>query len=188
MLRPFLPINISYFGSQSLKTLQHVESGNKEYSFPELNIYCAYYINELIRHFLPEGEPYPDIFIAYLNCLTALQDNEAIEAALRCFEVQLIESLGYGLQLEFDAITGEAVQPELRYQFDIEQGASADIKGVIDGSTLIAMRQENYTTSTQLQQAKQLMRSVIDFYLQGKTLKSRSLMSKLIQQKTCKTH
>jgi len=102
--------------------------------------------------------------------------------------VQLIESLGYGLQLEFDARTGEAVQPELRYQFDIEQGASADIKGMIDGSTLIAMRQENYTTSLQLQQAKQLMRSVIDFYLQGKTLKSRVLMSKLIQQKTCKTH
>ena len=72
LLRPFLPINISYFGSQSLKTLQHVESGNKEYSFPDLNIYCAYYINELIRYLLPEGEPYPDIFMAYLNCLEIL--------------------------------------------------------------------------------------------------------------------
>jgi len=39
-----------------------------------------------------------------------------------------------------------------------------------------------------LQQAKQLMRSVIDFYLQGKTLRTRSIMSKLILQKTCKTH
>lgn len=188
MLRPFLPINVSYFGSQSLKTLQHVESGNKEYSFPELNIYCAYYINELIRHFLPEGEPYPDIFIAYLNCLGALQDNISIEAALRYFEVQLIESLGYGLQLEFDTKTGGVIQSELRYQFDIEQGAMADIKGAIDGSTLIAMQLGNYTNATQLQQAKQLMRLVIDFYLQGKILKTRSLMSKLILQKTCKTH
>lgn len=188
MLRPFLPLNISYFGSQSLKTLQHVEPGNIEYSFPELNMYCAYYINELIRHFLPEGEPYPDIFIAYIKCLTALQNNTAVESALRCFEIQLIDALGYALQLEFDASTGEGIQPELRYHFDIEQGASVNSKGTIEGSTLIAMQQENYTTSTQLQQAKQLMRSVIDFYLQGKILKSRSLMSQLIQQKTCKTH
>jgi DNA repair protein RecO (recombination protein O) len=187
-LRPFLPINIGYFGAQSLKTLQHVESGNKEFCFPEFNIYCGFYINELIRYLLPEGEPYPDVFMAYLNCLEALQDNKSVESALRCFEIQLIESLGYGLQLEFDAATGDAIQAEYRYQFDIEQGASFDKKGTIDGSTLIAMRLKTYTTSTQLQQAKQLMRSVIDFYLQGKALKTRSLMSKLILQKTCKTH
>jgi DNA repair protein RecO (recombination protein O) len=187
LLRPFLPINISYLGAQSLKNLQHVESGNKAYSFPELNIYCAYYINELIRYLLPEGEPYPDIFIAYLNCLENLQNNTAIEVALRCFEIQLMASLGYGLQLSYDVSTGEAIQAKFRYRFDIEQGVSVDAKGNIDGDTLIAMQLGSYTTSTQLQQAKQLMRSVIDFYLSGKTLKTRRLMFKLIPQKICKT-
>jgi len=188
LLRPFMPLKFHYKGAQSLKILQHVESGSQAYDFPELNLYCAYYVNELIRSFLPEAEPYPDVFLAYLDCLQALQSNEAIEPALRCFEIQLIDALGYGLQLEFDVDSGDEIQPELRYHFDIEQGPKADNNGELKGSTLIAMQQENFTNPEQLQQAKQLMRSVIDFYLQGKTLRTRGIMSKLILQKTCKTH
>jgi len=188
LLRPFMPLKLDYIGSQSLKTLRHVESGNQAYEFPELNLYCAYYINELIRSFLPEAEPYPDVFVAYLNCLQALQSKEAIEPALRCFEIQLIDALGYGLQLEFDVDSGDEIQAELRYHFDIEQGPKLASKGELKGSTLIAMQQENFTNPEQLQQAKQLMRAVIDFYLQGKPLRTRGLMSKLISQKTCKTH
>ena len=105
-----------------------------------------------------------------------------IEAALRTFEVELLQSIGYGLQLEFDYLTQLPIQTTGSYQYNIEQGATINQDGRILGETLIAMQQGNYTNDRQLMEAKQLMRQIIDFYLQGKHLKSRALISKLIQK------
>jgi len=188
LLRPFLPLNISYSGKNELKLLNHVETGNSELILPGINMYCGFYLNELVRYFLPVAEPYPDIFLAYFTCLQQLKTKLPIEAALRNFEVQLMQSLGYELQLQYDFLSHEAIKPDLNYRFDLEQGASVDHKGKIHGTTLIAMRQGSYTDQHQLNEAKWLMRQVIDFHLQGKTLQSRSLISKLQQKSACKSN
>ena len=182
LLRPFMPLNITYVGSGNLKILSHVETGRGDLILPGLNTYCGFYLNELIRHFIPAGEPYPDVFLSYLTCLQQLKSSQEIEAALRTFEVQLLQSLGYGLQLKFDYLTHTVIQADVRYQYEIEQGATFKEDGPILGATLIAMRQSNYTNSRQLNEAKRLMRQIIDFYLQGKPLKSRILISKLIHK------
>jgi len=188
LLRPFTPLNITYSGRGKLKTLTYVEAGNAELILPGITTYCGFYLNELIRYFIPVGEPYPDVFLDYLTCLQQLKNNINIEAGLRTFEVQLIQALGYGLQLEFDFITHKAIEARLAYRYDIEHGATVDSKGGIQGATLLAMEQSNYTDQAQLNEAKWLMRQVIDFYLQGKTLKSRSLISKLMQKESCKSN
>ncbi len=188
LLRPFLPLNISYTGTGGLKLLNHVEAGNSEIILPGINTYCGFYLNELILYFLPADEPYPDIFLAYFTCLQQLKTNESIEAALRIFELQLMQALGYELQLQYDCINHEPINPALNYRFDFEQGASVDRQGKINGATLLAMHQGNFTNQRQLNEAKFLMRQVIDFYLQGKTLQSRSLISKLQQRSECKSN
>jgi len=188
LLRPFTPLNISYIGSGNLKTLSHVETGREDSILPGLNTYCGFYLNELIRHFIPVGEPYPDVFLSYLSCLQHLKSTQAIEAALRTFEIQLLQAIGYGLQLEVDYLTGATIQADASYQYKIEQGATINPDGQILGATLIAMQQENYCNVRQLNEAKQLMRQVIDFYLQGKPLKSRTLISKLKQKQSCKNN
>jgi len=188
LLRPFIPLNITYSGNSNLKTLTHVETGNAEFILPGLNTYCGFYLNELIRYFIPVGEPYPNVFLSYLTCLQQLKTNLNIEASLRTFEVQLMHALGYGLELEFDFATDKAIKANLTYRYEIEQGATADREGKIHGSTLIAMQQASYITQRQLNEAKWLMRQVIDFYLQGKALKSRILISKLMQKKICNSN
>lgn len=188
ILRPFVPLNIIYSGSGNLKTLTHVETGNTEFILPGINTYCGFYLNELIRYFIPVGEPYPDIFLNYLTCLQQLKSKHNIEAALRTFEIQLIMALGYGLELEFDFSTNRVIEAKLTYRYEIEQGATVDSEGNIHGSTLIAMNQSNYTDQGQLNEAKWLMRQVIDFHLQGRTIKSRSLISKLMQKELCKSN
>ena len=188
LLRPFIPLNIAYIGSGNLKTLSHVETGLSESILPGLNTYCGFYLNELLRHFIPIGEPYPDVFLNYLNCLQHLKASQQIEAALRNFEVQLLQATGYGLQLSCDYLTQLPIQATASYQYDIEQGATINDKGPIHGATFIAMRQENYQNARQLNEAKLLMRQLIDFYLQGKPLKSRILMTKLIEKQTCKSN
>jgi len=182
LLRPFVPLNISYIGSGSLKTLSHVETGREDSILPGINTYCGFYLNELLRNFIPVEEPYPDVFLNYLSCLQQLKSSQVIEAALRTFEVELLQAIGYGLQLEFDYLTQLPIQATGSYQYDMEQGVTLNQDGRILGETLIAMQQGRYTNDRQLMEAKQLMRQIIDFYLQGKPLKSRALISKLIQK------
>jgi len=181
LLRPFIPLNISYKGRGSLKQLIHVEVGDSELILPGLNTYCGFYLNELIRYFIPREEPYPDIFLDYLLCLQQLKETAQVEPALRRFEIQLIHALGYALQLSCDYITQQPIKTHSMYVFDIEKGATVSQQGHIHGSTLLAMHHDNYTEKFHLQEAKNLMRQVIDFHLQGKSLKSRLLISKLMQ-------
>lgn len=188
LLRPFLPLNISYLGTGSLKKLTHVESGSAELILPGTNTYCGFYLNELIKYFIPLGEPYPDVFLIYFTCLQQLKTQHNTESALRTFEIKLLQALGYGLDLEFDFTTHRLIESELIYRYEIEQGATVDSEGSIHGDTLIAMQQSNYTQQRQLNEAKCLMRQVIDFHLQGKTLNSRTLISKLILKETCKSN
>ncbi len=182
LIRPFVPLNITYTGSGQLKILSHVETGMAEYILPGINTYCGFYLNELLRNLILVGEPYPDIFLNYLTCLQHLKKNHNIEVALRIFEIQLIKALGYGLELEVDLTNNSPIQADLTYRYDVELGASIDVKGKFYGSTLIAMQQSHYTDQQQLNQAKSLMRQVIEFYLQGKTLNSRILITKLIKK------
>ncbi|NOQ65090.1 MAG: DNA repair protein RecO [Methyloprofundus sp.] len=186
LLRPFVPINISYFGTGSLKTLGNIEQGNAEFILAGNNTYCGFYLNELIRYLIPSGEPYPDVFVNYLSCLQVLKTSHKVESALRTFEIQLIQSLGYGLNLECDVITGKAIQAEENYRYMLEQGATLDCAGALKGTTLIAMHRQSYSEQSQLNQAKWLMRQVIDFHLQGKILHSRQLISKFKQTSSCK--
>ncbi len=187
LLRPFVPLNITYVGSGNLKILSHVETGDAELILPGINTYCGFYLNELLINLILVGEPYPDVFLSYLTCLQQLKTHHNIEAALRTFEIQLIQSLGYGLELEFDYITNQVIEAETTYRYDIEQGATIDVEGNIQGSTLIAMQQSNYTDQAQLNEVKLIMRQVIDFHLQGKMLNSRTLISRFIQKKPCKS-
>ena len=188
LLRTFIPLNIDYTGSSSLKILTHVETGQSDTILPGLNTYCGFYLNELLRYFIPVDEPYPEVFINYLICLQQLKSSEQIQAALRNFETQLLYATGYGLQLQIDYLTQLPIQSSASYQYDIEQGATINDKGQLQGATLLAMQQGNYQNVRQLNEAKLLMRQVIDFYLQGKQLKSRILISKLIEKQTCKSN
>jgi len=181
LLRPFIPLNISYRGGGSLKQLTHVEAGDSELILPGLNTYCGFYLNELIRYLIPIEEPYPDVFLDYFLCLQQLKETAQVEPALRRFEIQLMHALGYALLLDRDYITQQPISAFSMYVFDIEKGATVSQQGMIHGSTLLAMFHDNYTETFHLQEAKNLMRYVIDFHLQGKPLKSRLFISKLIK-------
>jgi DNA repair protein RecO (recombination protein O) len=188
ILRPFIPLNIAFFGTRELKTLTHVETLGTELLLPGINTYCGFYLNELLRHFLPLGEPHTEIFFNYVNCLQQLKKKHShLEASLRIFEIQLMQAIGYGLPLTMDYLTHKAIDPELNYTFDIVQGATASQNGKIQGATLLAMQTQIFSTSRQLNEAKWLMRQIIDTHLQGKKLKSRILISKLMQKQTCKS-
>lgn len=193
ILQPFIPLAISYVGKAELKTLTDVEryacsravSGEHPDTIQPLNeikglaLYCGFYINELVGHFLHKYDPHPEVFDYYSECLSSLADGSNIEETLRLFELNLIESAGYGLQLEVDS-NEKPVEPFKRYDFNVGQGAIEAVNGRFSGKTLLALSVRELKEPQVLSEAKILMRMVIDVYLQGRELKSRAVISKVI--------
>ncbi|MGZ8163679.1 MAG: DNA repair protein RecO [Methylobacter sp.] len=181
LLQPFVPLAISYFGKTDLKTLISVEIIYPFNEIKGLSLYCGFYINELVSRFLHKYDPHPEVFLDYGECLSGLADSSKIEAALRIFELNLMDNIGYGLNLEYDLLNEKPVDPIKKYQFNSESGPTEAIDGVFSGSTLLALKSREFADSQTLFEAKMLMRKVIDVQLQGKPLKSRSIINQIIK-------
>jgi DNA repair protein RecO (recombination protein O) len=143
-----------------------------------LAVYCGFYVNELIACFLHKYDPHPEVFCFYGECLSALADGSGMEAALRLFELNLLERAGYGLQLEYDDHE-KPIESLKKYGFNVGQGPVEIVNGQFSGKTLQALSVKQLTDSQVLSEAKLLMRMVIDVYLQGRPLKSRTVINKV---------
>jgi len=180
MLQPFIPLLISYFGKAELKTLTDVEIIQPFNDIKGLALYCGFYINELVSCFLHKYDPHPEVFEHYRECLSGLTGGTSMEAALRQFELNLLECTGYGLSFEYDD-NEKPVESFKKYDFNVGQGAVEAMNGQFSGGTLQALNSRELTDPHVLSEAKALMRMVIDVYLQGKQLKSRAVINKVIQ-------
>lgn len=208
LLQAFVPLNISYLGKAELKTLTDIESIAPSFALKGLALYCGFYVNELIGLFLHQYDPHPDVFTSYRKCLSGLaatayvhsstlrgdvarppaerynrmpSDSSQIEAALRIFELELMENVGYGLQLEYDAGNEQPIDSSKKYRFNQEQGLIEDGHGLFSGTTIYAIRRKEFTDPKTLCETKLLMRAVIDHHLQGRPLKSRAVINQIIK-------
>ena len=182
LLLPFSALKLSYIGKNDLKILTDVELDSCKLKLTGTSLYCGFYVNEIISLFLHKNDPSPDVFIVYRHCLNRLTDSENIEQNLRFFELNLIEQIGYGFQLTFDNKTEAMVEPLKRYYFNEQSGMVESLSGYISGNTLIALDARDSLDRQALYESKQLMRRVIDFILQGKQLKSRLVLAKIMKK------
>ncbi|MDT8399982.1 MAG: DNA repair protein RecO C-terminal domain-containing protein, partial [Pseudomonadales bacterium] len=129
------------------------------------------------------------LFFEYEKTLRALLRADSLEPVLRCFEIMLLEALGYGLHFTEEAETGELVQPDGHYHFRPESGfsrvltaeldsaGSAPGNGVYLGRNLLAMAAQDFEDDSTRKAAKRLLRHVLGVYLGDKPLSSRQLFS-----------
>jgi DNA repair protein RecO (recombination protein O) len=178
MLQPFRPLLASWAGRGELATLTHAEAGGADIRLQHTVLFCGFYLNELLVRLLPVHDPHPELFEVYRTALAGLAAGTDLEATLRRFELALLESLGYGLQLTVDTQTGEAIQPDRLYLYRIDTGpvaADADNPAALHGATLLALREGRCDTPEIRTESKRLMRYVLAHYLEGRPLKSREL-------------
>ncbi len=145
-----------------------------------LALYCGFYINELVSCFLHKYDPHPEVFDHYGDCLSGLADGSGMEPALRLFELKLMECAGYGLQLDYDD-NGKPIEALKKYAFNAGQGPVEVANGQYSGKTLQALSSRELVDPQVLSEAKILMRTVINVYLQGRQLKSRAVINKIIK-------
>ena len=183
LLRPFFALQFSYRGKGELKNLTYVEGGGVSWPLQGVPLYCGFYTNELIDHFLHKFDPHPEVFQLYRDCLEALAANAEIECVLRWFELDLLVSVGYGLQLDFDGQHKKPVTAAKKYFFDADGGPVEAENGDVSGQTLLALHTRTLTDAETLAEAKKVMRAVIDFHLQGRPLKSRAVIARILKQR-----
>jgi len=184
-LMAFQPLNITWSGKSDLKILNKVEwlGGYEMLQGPSL--ICGFYLNELLLKLLPKEDPYVKLFDAYAWALHQLPIAIDFESILRKFEFILLKELGYGLSLEKDVLTGEAIIPNLNYRYIIDRGPVISRKdegaqGVeLIGQTLIDISEGRYEDSLTLLQSKLLMRSLINHCLGDQVLHTRQLLRDL---------
>ena len=177
-LQMFQCLSISFKGKGELKNLSQWEIADKPRRILGDDLILAMYVNELILRLLPENDEYSEIFHAYWNFLSnlkSLNSNEK-EYALRDFENQMLEDLGYGIDFSSD-INDEPINENLNYEFIEHQGFSTSDNGLIPGKILVnLLRRENIVTDTnELSILKKMNRKRLKSLLGDKPLKSKEL-------------
>ena len=76
ILRPFQPLRLSWFLRSDLGTLTGAEIDAAPLSLSGDALLSAYYVNELVLHFLHRHDPQPEIFDAYAQTVAALASSE----------------------------------------------------------------------------------------------------------------
>ncbi len=192
LLRPFLPLRLSWVMSSDLGTLTGAEIDDAPLTLSGDALLSGYYLNELLLNFLHRHDPQPEIFAAYRHAVTELC--RAVDPApkLRGFEIELLRLLGYALNLEFEESTHESLDADEFYEYRVEQGpvrvARQHGTMVFAGSTLQAIHQQRFDDPTIQRAAGRLLREVISYHLDGKELKSRKVLLDLRRGKLAATH
>ena len=177
-LQMFQCLSISFKGRGDLKSLSQWEIADQPRRLQGDDLILAMYANELILRLVPESDPNGNIFKSYwvlMENLLNLDSNEK-EFALRKFENQMLEDLGYGLDFEHD-IHGEGISLDLYYEFIEHQGFASNNNGVFLGETLLKLAKDARINldSNELRILKTMNRKRLKSLLGDKPLKSKEL-------------
>jgi DNA repair protein RecO (recombination protein O) len=183
LLQPFVRLLLSYSGRQDLHTLISAEPAGGYTRLAGQPLFSAFYLNELLMRLLHRGEAHERLFHGYDDALERLKQAEECEPVLRRFEMSLLQELGYGLQLETEALSEDPIESARHYFYDpqrgpIAAGVAEPVLPTVSGACLRALAQSDFSDRRYWPEMKTLMRGVIAHYMDGRPLRSRELFHK----------
>lgn len=186
LLMAFQPLEIGWAGKGDVLTLMKAEWQGGQPLLAGEALFCGYYLNELLMHLLPREDSHEQLFARYAEMLSRLAADPAgkvREADLRRFEKALLQELGYGLTLSHDS-NGQPIDSAVHYHYRMEQGPvrlehAEAAEQVLCGQTLLDLEAEDFSNPRSRLEAKQLMRTLMAYYLAGKELETRKIFREL---------
>ncbi len=182
LIMPFTALLFSFAGKSGLKTLIQIETAGIPGSLSGMTVYYGFYVNELVCNFLHKDDPHPDVFLDYQTCINRLSQSRFLESALRVFELNLLDNIGYGVSFEQEIKHEKPIESGKKYRLNNKEGFVEDSQGFFSGSALLAMQKREFSDPVVLNEAKILMRSILDSRLQGKRLNSRSVINSIVKR------
>jgi DNA repair protein RecO (recombination protein O) len=179
MLEPFRLLEASWTGRGEVFTLLQADE-TRRYPLHGLGLVRAMYANELLLRVLWQHQPQPELFERYVHTLGCLLD-VADWRALPLFELDVLTSAGYELNLWHDNAAGHDIDPALRYRFRPEHGLfpdSGEGKGVpVSGRLLVALREPQGLDESLRAEFRHTLDYLLQMLLKGKTLNARRLLN-----------
>ncbi|MCJ7591591.1 MAG: DNA repair protein RecO [Woeseiaceae bacterium] len=180
VLRPFLPLRVSWVAKSDLGTLTGAEAAGPPAGMVGDAMLSAYYVNELLLHFLHRYDPQPEIFKLYEEVINRLVSTDNVAACLRSFELEFLSLLGYAVNLNHEFANHDPLDAERNYEYRMEQGPVPveRSKGplVFKGMVLSGIAEQRFDDPDILRAANRLLREIIAFHLGGKELNSRKVL------------
>jgi DNA repair protein RecO (recombination protein O) len=180
VLQPFRPLLLSWSQKGELGTLTSADQVASPPALAGEALFCGLYANELTTRFLQRSDPHPGLFEQYRGLLAELAAGNAPQPLLRVFEKRLLQSAGFGLQLDHEHGGSDGIRANAWYSYVPESGPQrkeydADkAHELVSGAALLALK-SGEIEDQHLKELKSLMRRLIRFYLGDKPLNSQSL-------------
>jgi DNA repair protein RecO (recombination protein O) len=204
VLQPFRSMLVSWSGNGELPSLSAAEAEGSSQWLTGQALMGGFYLNELLMRLLHRFDSHPDLYSVYHHTLDMLgeicrssesnKDDQAfasslsakLECALRIFEKHLLEEIGYGLVLEYDAEQGQPIEPQQLYVYHLMHGPvrlSAGDTGAmpnrltIRGQSLLDLARGHLDDKVSLREVKRLMRAALAEQLGERPVNSRRLFT-----------
>ena len=174
-LEPFQPLALDLLLRGEMATLTGAETVGMPLRLGGDHGLAGLYLNELVVRLTARQDAQPALFDAYARTLARLAAGEPAGWTLRRFERDLLEAIGYGLQLCCEAGGEEALQAQAHYRYDVEQGAvrcAAGAARAVRGGDLLALAEDRMPDPAGAAALRRLMREVIRYHLGGGELRA----------------
>jgi DNA repair protein RecO (recombination protein O) len=182
VLQPFGELLASWGGRGEMGYLNAAERVRPPAMLAGERLMSGFYANELLLKLLQRNDPHPGVYDAYAALVARLHDSaEDAGRALRLFELRLLGDLGWGLELERDAVTGAPLEPSRSYRYRLEGGAEP-LDGVAEGTlifcgaSLLSLGEGRLDDARSLADARRLLRAALEQLLDGRPLRTREVL------------
>jgi DNA repair protein RecO (recombination protein O) len=195
ILLPLQQLEVAFGGDAEIRTLKGAEWAGGQVMPTGDALISGYYLNELLMRLLARDDPHPALFDAYAGAVHVLasEHGEAMEPALRGFELLLLREIGLLPVLDMQTLTLAPLLPQGRYALVPEGGiievAAGDTRPGLRGADWQALQRaldDPAPFSSTLTQAgafaaelKPQLRALLHYHCGVSTLRTRQMMMDL---------
>lgn len=147
VLLPLQPLHVAFGGDGEIRTLKGAEWVGGHVMPTGDALLSGYYLNELVLRLLARDDPHPRLFDAYAAAVAVLasEHGEALEPALRAFELLLLREIGVLPSFDAQTLTFAPLDADARYSLVAEAGLIAigddDERPALSGAQWTALQQ-----------------------------------------------
>ena len=191
ILLPLQPLHVAYGGDAEIRTLKGAEWMGGHVMPTGDALMSGYYINELLLNLLARDAPHPRLFDVYASAVQVIASGhgEALQSALRTFELLLLREIGLLPMLDAQTMTFGRLDPAARYSLVPEGGlrqAGQGDRASLGGAQWLRLQESladsaPFTTTLRacadvMAELKPQLRALLNYHCGVTTLRTRQVM------------
>ena len=191
VLLPLQPLHLAFGGDAEIRTLKAAEWQGGHVMPTGDALMSGIYLNELLLTLLARDDPHPGLFDLYADVvqIIASEHGEALQPALRAFELLLLREIGLLPLLDVQTMTLRELEPQHRYTLVPEGGlrqTPSTNRASLSGAQWLALQTSlapnaPFTATLRacaevMNELKPQLRTLLNYHCGVSTLRTRQMM------------